>query len=148
MTDLGITMTNDGKKHIQHAVAEAKRQCGWILRTFGTRQVVPMLTLWKSLVQCKLDYCSQLWCPTEKGDIQSIEMVQRSFLWKLTGMSQLLYWEQLNHLQLYSQERCTERNKVIYIWCKLEGQVPNITSADGLTSRIMAKWHTKLGRDA
>ena len=33
--DLGVTMTNDGtvKKHIQHAVCEAKRQYGWILRT-------------------------------------------------------------------------------------------------------------------
>ena len=74
--DLGVTKTNDGtfKKYIQHAVSEAKRQCGWILRTFGT-SIVPMLTLWKSLVQYKVDYCSQLWCPTETGDIQSIEMV-------------------------------------------------------------------------
>ncbi|KAI0216216.1 hypothetical protein LSAT2_031752 [Lamellibrachia satsuma] len=64
-------MTNDGtfKKHIQHAVSEAKRQCEWLLRTFGTRQVLPMLILWKSLVQCKLNYCSQLCCPTETGDI-------------------------------------------------------------------------------
>ena len=68
--DLGVTMTNDGtfKKNIQHAVSEAKRQCGWILRTFRTRQVLSMLTLWKSLVQWKLDHCSQLWCPTEPAD--------------------------------------------------------------------------------
>ena len=82
MKDLGVTMTTGGtfKKHIQHAVSEAKRQCKWILRTFGTRQVLPMLTLWKSLVQCKLDHCSQLWCPTETADIQYIQSMVSSFL--------------------------------------------------------------------
>ena len=56
-----------------------------------TREVIPMLTLWKSLVQCKLDYCSQLWSPARKGDIQAIEMVQNSFLRKLPAIRHICH---------------------------------------------------------
>ena len=64
-----------------------------------------MLTLWKSLVQCRLDYCSQLWGPARKGDIQAIEKVQNSFLRKLPAIRHMTYWQKLKQLKLYSQER-------------------------------------------
>ena len=83
----------------------AQNQCSWILRTFMTREVIPMLTLWKSLVQCKLDYCSQLWSPARKGDIQAIEMVQTSFLRKLPAIRHMSYWQKLKQLKLYSHTR-------------------------------------------
>ena len=74
LKDLGVTVCRDGtfKKHIQTMVKTAQNQCSWTLRTFMTREVIPMLTLWKSLVQCKLHYCSQLWSPARKGDIRHI----------------------------------------------------------------------------
>ena len=34
----------------------------------------------------QLDYCSQLWCPLHTGDIQELEMVQRTFLQKTSGL--------------------------------------------------------------
>ena len=147
--DLGVTMSNDGtfKEHIKRTVSAARDQCSWILRTFRTRDPSPMLTLWKSLVQCKLDYCSQLWSPTAKGDIQTLEMVQRSFLKKLPSLRHLSYWEQLKHLSMYSQERRRERYIIIYIWRMLEGHVPNIPGADGDGNRIRAKWHPRRGRE-
>ena len=89
-----------------------------------------MMTLYKSLIQCKLDYCSQIWSPTSKGEINSLEMVQRNFLRKIKSIGHLPYWEQLKELGLYSQERRRERYVIIYIWRILEGQVPNI-SAEG-----------------
>ena len=60
--DLGVTMTKDGsfKVHIENTITAAIKQTGWVLRTFNTRERLPMLTLWKSLIRCKLDYCSQL----------------------------------------------------------------------------------------
>ena len=133
LKDLGVTMSRDGtfKKHIQTTVTTAQNQCSWILRTFMTREVLPMLTLWKSLVQCKLDYCSQLWSPTRKGDIQDIEMVQNSFLRKLPAIRHMTYWQKLKQLKLYSQERRRERYTIIYIWRMLEGQVPCLNSLDG-----------------
>ena len=146
--DLGITMGSDGtfKKHIKNIVSEARRQAGWILRTFKTRETMPMLTLWKSLVQSRLDYCSQLWSPVDKGNIQCLEMVQRSFLRKIQGMSNLLYWEQLKKLRMYSQERRRERYMIIYVWRILEGQVPNISRSGSATGSIVADFHCRRGR--
>ena len=147
--DLGVLMSSDGsfKDHIQHTIAEAKKQCSWILRTFKTRESTLMITLWKSLIQCKIEYCSQLWCPVKKGDIQSIEMVQRSFLRKISGYGDMNYWEQLKELQLYSLERRRERYRIIYIWRILEDQVPNIKSVNGTSMRISSKCHPRRGRE-
>ena len=91
--DLGVRMHNSGSfsPQVQKIVEEGKKQCGWILRTFKTRATLPMITLWKSLVMSRLEYCSQLWCPLKKGEIQEIEMVQRSFLRKIAGMGDLSY---------------------------------------------------------
>lgn len=148
LRDLGVTMSNTGqfKEHIHHITTEAKKQCSWILRTFCSREKSLMLTLWKSLIQSRLEYCSQLWCPLQTGDIQSIEMVQRSFVRKITGCGHLNYWEQLKYLNLYSLERRRERYRIIYIWRMLEGQVPNITSLDG-KQKVRASWHPRRGRE-
>ena len=148
LKDLGVTMCRDGtfKKHIQATVKTAQNQCSWILRTFMTREVIPMLTLWKSLVQCKLDYCSQLWSPARKGDIRTIEMVQNSFLRKLPAIRHMSYWQKLKQLKLYSQERRRERYTIIYIWRMLEGQVPCINSLDG-GAKVKSIWHIRRGRE-
>ena len=148
LKDLGVTMSRDGtfKKHIQTTVTTAQNQCSWILRTFMTREVLPMLTLWKSLVQCKLDYCSQLWSPTRKGDIQDIEMVKNSFLRKLPAIRHMTYWQKLKQLKLYSQERRRERYTIIYIWRMLEGQVPCLNSLDG-GAKVTSIWHIRRGRE-
>ena len=110
------------------------------------REVLPMLTLWKSLVRCKLDYCSQLWSPTRKGDIQAIEMVHNSFLRKLPAIRHMTYWQKLKQLKLYSQERRRERYTIIYIWRMLEGQVPRLNSLDG-GAKVTSIWHIRRGRE-
>ena len=142
--DLGVTMHRSGSfsQQISNIVASGKKQCGWLLRTFNTREISPMLSLWKSLIQSKMEYCSQLWCPLKVGEIQALEMVQRSFLRKLNGMTRLSYWEQLKHLRIYSLERRRERYRIIYVWKVLEGKAPNIGS-----QRISCKWHMRRGRE-
>ena len=126
--DLGVIMSNSAsfEKQVSQVIADANSQAAWVLRTFSTRDTIPMLTLFKSLVQCKLDYCSQLWAPSSKGLINKLEMVQRNFLRKISGIGRLPYWDQLKKLNLYSQERRRERYIIIYVWRILEGQVPNI----------------------
>ena len=142
--DLGVTMHSSGSfsPQIQKLVTEGKKQCGWILRTFNTRDKLPMLTLWKSLVMSRLEYCSQLWCPLKKGEIQALEMVQRTFLRKISGMSELSYWDQLKKLNMYSLERRRERYRIIYVWKVLEERVPNIGN-----DRISSKNHLRRGRE-
>ena len=111
--------------HIHQVAATARKYAGWVLRTFNTRERTPLLTLWKSLIIPRLDYCSQLWCPHKASEIQLLENIQRSFTAKVNGISNLNYWERLKFLQLYSLERRRERYLVIYTWKTSEGLVPN-----------------------
>ena len=104
----------------------AKSKISWILRTFHSRKPTPMLTLWKSLVLCHLEYCSQLWSPSKIGCIQSLELLQKAFINRIDGMRDHSYWDQLKLLKLFFLERRRERYQVIYTWQILEEQVPNL----------------------
>ena len=75
-----------------------------------------MLTVWKSLIQSKLDYCSQLWSPSNQGNIVKLEAVARNFTSQIAGLDGLDYWERLSSLNMYSQERSRERYQIIFIW--------------------------------
>lgn len=144
LRDLGITMTNDASfsKYIVEKVATMKSKIAWVLRTFRTREALPMCTLWKQLILSDHDYCSQLWSPDKVGDIQSLELLQRSFLRKINSIHNLSYWDQLKQLKMYSLERRRERYISIYVWRILENQVPNISRSCGIT----AAWHGRRGR--
>ena len=82
-----------------------------------------MLTLWKCIIQPKLDYCSQLWSPSDQDSINVIENVQEHFLSKVAETSALNHWERLNYLKMYSQERRRERYMVILVWKIAENMV-------------------------
>ena len=74
------------------------------------------MTIWKCLVQPKIDYCSQIWSPNNQADIAQIENVQRHFTSRIAGLEGMNYWERLQKLKLYSQERRRERYQIIFIW--------------------------------
>ena len=116
--DLGVTMSSDGtfRQHIYNLTDTGLKLAGWVLRTFRTRHKVPMLTPWKSLILSKLDYCSQLWNPSQTGEIQALEQVQRYFVRRISGIHHLNYWQQLRALSPYSLERRRERYMTIYVW--------------------------------
>ena len=79
----------------------------------------------KSLVQPKLDYCSQLWSPADQLSINKIESVQRHLVGRIKDnkLDGLNYWEKLVELKLYSQERRRERYQLIFIWKISQGMV-------------------------
>ena len=135
-------MSNNGtfSTYIKEKVTSMKSKIAWVLRTFKTREKLTMLTLWKQLILSDHDYCSQLWSPDKVGDIQSLELLQRSYARKIYGIQTLSYWDQLKELKLYSLERRRERYIVIYIWRILEGSAPNISNA------ITSQWHARRGR--
>ena len=126
--DLGVTMSSDCtfKEHINKICESARNMCSWILRTFTSRSPDLMLTTWKSLVLPILDYCSQLWSPTSKGQIQQLEEIQKSFTRKIRAACRKDYWSRLSSLHLYSLERRRERYRIIYAWKIMEGLVPNL----------------------
>ena len=145
--DLGITMSNNlsFKTHINNIVESAKRISAWILRTFRTREKIPMLTLYKSLVRPILEYCSVLWAPVAKGDIQRLEEIQQSFLRKIHGVSKD-YHTAIKELNLYSLERRRERYMVIQVWKMLEGLVPNLADTDERSIKLQSNFNTRRGR--
>ena len=124
--DLGVLIDDDGlfRGQIRNVISKAKRLSSWILRTFETRAVRPMITLWRTLVLPVLDYCCQIWSPWLKGLINDLESVQRSFTRRIHGLGHMDYWQRLKHLRLYSLERRRERYMIIYAWKIIENLVP------------------------
>jgi hypothetical protein len=109
--------------HIENIVSGASRMVGWVMRTFRRRSKGVMLPLWKSLIQSRLDYCSQLWSPSDQASISQLEGVARSFTSRVSGMEGLDYWERLANLRMYSQERRRERYQIIFVWKLSQGLV-------------------------
>uniref|UniRef100_A0A7M5V1G6 Uncharacterized protein n=1 Tax=Clytia hemisphaerica TaxID=252671 RepID=A0A7M5V1G6_9CNID len=145
--DLGVTLDTHltYEKHIQEQIKKVKNISAWIYRTFKSREIETMLTLWKALAIPHLDYCSQLWSPWKRGLVQQLEEVQKSFLHGIPSLRHLNYWEKLKSLKLYSLERRRERYQIIYTWNVIEGNVPNFDydeSKGGISCHI----NQRLGR--
>ena len=127
LRDLGVRLSSDlsFSLQIEKAVTSASQMVGWGLRTFRGRSSYLLLTLFKSLVQPHLDYCSQLWSPTTQEEIKKIEQVQRSLVARISDsrLQNLNYWGKLRSLHLYSQQRRRERYMIIFIWKISQGMV-------------------------
>ena len=110
LRDLGIMITNDGKfsSHVEHVCSKVKQKSGWITRTFQCRKTWFMKFMWKTLVQCHIDY-----------------KIIRIYTRKIPEVKNLNYWQRLKELKMLSQERRAERYKAIYVWKILEKIVPN-----------------------
>ena len=138
VSDLGVLMSSDGtfSKQIEAAATKGRQRASWVMRVFKTRDARPMLTLYRALILPILEYCCQLWCPSEMGLIRQLEGVQRSFTYRIQGMNspELDYWQRLSTLKLYSLERRRERYLIIYVWKILSGLSPNLTGSDKIES--------------
>ena len=108
--DLGVYLSDDctWSYHINKMTVEARKIAAWVLGAFRDRSAVTMITLYKSLVRSKLEYCCPLWNPTKIGDIQLIENVQKQLTRKVKGMCDFDYWERLEKLKLLSLQRRRE----------------------------------------
>ena len=134
---IGVQMTDDGKfsQHIAQVCSKARQKCGWVLRTFRCRQTSFLKFVFKTLVQGHVDYCSQLYFPSQSAELEAIENIQKSFTKKIPEVSHLNYWERLTYLKMYSQQRRAERYRIIYTWKVLEGLVPNCGIKESISDR-------------
>ena len=75
LRDLGVILSEDGKfdNHIQKVFSKVRQKFGWMLRTFYTRRSDILKQLWKTLAQCHIEYCSQLYMPRQSQGMQAIE---------------------------------------------------------------------------
>ena len=144
LRDLGVRVSTDltFSMQIDMVVESGSRMAGWALRTFRWRGRGPMLTLLRSLIQPRLDYCSQLWSPRDQSSINRLETVQKQFISQIMDGSLLgmNYWEKLSHLRVYSQERRRERYQICFLWKLSQGLV------DGYS--INWQWNDRRGRMA
>ena len=144
--DLGVTVSDDAnfKVHIDNIILSTNKIVSWIYRSFKSRSQLTMLTLWKSVVLPKLEYCSQLWSPASKGDILKLELIQRQYVRKIKLNHNFDYWDRLSALNLYSLERRRERYRIIYTWKVAEGLVPNISIDE--SRKIKTYYSSRYGR--
>ena len=125
--DLGVTLSSNRSwtHHIQSAVHSARTMAAWIFSAFRDRTPTLLMTLFKSLVRSRLEYCCAVWNPAKVADIKSLEDVQRMFTRRVIGCQQLNYWERLTKLKLMSLQRRRERYCIIHVWKMLHGMAPN-----------------------
>ena len=140
--DLGVLVSTDltFSEQIDKVVRSGNQMAGWVLRTFRRRGRGLMLTLLRSLIQPRLDYCSQLWSPRDQTNINKLEAVQRKFLSHIrdgipTGKD---YWERLSLLRVYSQERRRERYQICFLWKLSQGLIEGY--------QINWQWSDRRGR--
>ena len=110
-------------QHIDNVITGVNRLVGMTLRSFRTRSQYVMIIIWKSIIQPRLDYCSQLWSPGDQANITKLETVLRSYTSKIAGCDNLDFWQRLKCLKLSSQERRRERYMIIFLWKISEGLI-------------------------
>ena len=126
--DLGVIIDNESNfnKQRHQVIRKTLQKAGWILRTFKTRKMSHMNTLWTSLAQPHQDYCSQLWSPVNLSQqIMNQESHLKAFTKKIWGLYDLSYWERLQRLNMSSIQHRHERYKIIYVWKTINNIVPN-----------------------
>lgn len=125
--DLGVYVSNirSWGPHIEKTAQGARKMAAWVLSAFQDRTPAVMLTLYKSIVRSKLEYCCPVWNPTSIAEIQKLENIQRSFTRKIVGCKDLQYWERLKKLNLMSLQRRRERYCIVHVWKILNGLAPN-----------------------
>jgi ribonuclease P/MRP protein subunit RPP40 len=126
--DLGILMDVDCNFVAQReaAVAKTMAKCGWVFRTFYTREISTLRTLWRSLCEPLLDYGSALWSPAGSPTAsEKLEKPLRHFTKRMKGLRGKTYWKRLALSNLSSFERRSERYKIIYAFKVAAGLVPN-----------------------
>ena len=125
--DLGVMISDDARfeTNIEKVVSKVRQKIAWVFRTFYTRREDVLKQLWKTVIQCHIDYCSQLYKPGQSRGMMAIEKLFYDYTLKIPDVRNENYWKRLASLKMYSQERRMERYRIIYIWKILEGYAPN-----------------------
>ena len=83
---------------------KARRKASIILNCFKSKNKNILFRAFNVFVRPTLDYCSNLWSPYRKAEIDLVESVQKRFTKRLYGMSGLQYPERLQMLSAETLE--------------------------------------------
>jgi hypothetical protein len=115
VSDLGVTIDCNLKFsiHINGIISKAKQRIYLLFKSFFTRNIALMVTAYKTYVLPILEYCSSIWSPSNLGDIDRIEDVQRFFTKRLVGLWHCSYENRLIACSLSSLELRRLHNDLI-----------------------------------
>jgi len=138
--DLGVVIDEslNWSQHIKEVTRQCSQMSAWILRTFTTRSALPLMTLYKSLVRSRVDYCCPVWSTVTKQNLCAVEAIQRSFTARISSFKDLNYWERLKKLHLMSLQRRRERYIILHMFKLYTG----ITNND---IGLKFHWNMRLG---
>jgi len=107
--DLGITIQSNLKPgmHCTEIAHKANIRAMLILKSFLSQDPQNFIRAFIVYVRPLLEYCTPVWCPFNKGDIDVIENVQRYFTRKVSRMCHLAptsYSNRLSHFNLQRLE--------------------------------------------
>ena len=114
--DLGVYTSENlsNRYQITQMTTNATNFASWLLRTFTTRDIEPMLLFLKTYIIPRVEYVSPIWHPHKICEIEQIEQVQRSFTAKINELEEFNYYERLRCLRLFSLQRRRERFIIIH----------------------------------
>lgn len=116
--DLGVIISSDLKVGNQclEARNKANKMLGIINRNVCYKSKEVISKLYNSYVRPLLEYCSQVWAPYLRKDIEMLESVQRRATRMISGFEGKSYKERLKELGMYSVERRFLRGDMIQVF--------------------------------
>ena len=127
--DLGVTTTDNfyWNSHIDLIVSKANRMLGLVKRTCrGLDNTKTLRTLYYALARSNVEYCSVVWSPFTKKNIEKVEKVQRRAT-KFILKTQDNYETRLKKLNLMSLKKRRFLADVTFLYKALNG-ISNIKS--------------------
>ena len=125
--DLGVIMDSDGtfNTHINLLIKKLRKKIGWVLRSFYSRNIEFMRQIFISLIRPHMDYCAQLWAPSEGPMLDKLEKILYDYTKYIPEICNLSYERRLKAMKLQSVQRRYDRYRILYTRkCALD-LVPN-----------------------
>ena len=126
VTDLGICISQNLKpsQYCRLISSRALARCSVVFRSFKTANISVLLKAYTTFVRPLLEYETSVWSPFLKGDIETVEKVQRTFTRRMFERCKLPpteYKDRLVRLGLVTLEARRARNDLVNTFKILKG---------------------------
>ena len=123
--DLGLVHTSNSSysTHCEMTAARAYKTAGAVRQAFQLKAPQLLWPAFQSYVAPIARYCSQIWSPLLRQDVNAIEKVQRRYTKYLHGMSNLSYDDRLKQLGALSLEQRRQFVDLVFTYKALNGHI-------------------------